>query len=124
MEPARDDVTGDYVLDEAGRLVMTDTPEPAIRTRLRGRRRRWLHAPNQQWGSDFYAYKRRPSTKFSDGLAESIATRALEPLENNGRIADVAITTEQTKRGGVAITVFYKDTLQGENYAVTTPVGG
>ncbi len=124
MERARDMVTGDYVIDEStGKPVMTDSLAPACRARIRGHRKRWLHAPDDQWGSDLYSYLRKKSVDFRDGLGESIVTKSLEPLANDGRIDNLEVSTQQTQRGGVAFGVTFLDRQKRESYPVTIPVG-
>ena len=76
MEFMRDEETGDYVVDDTGRPESDTTLSPAIRTRLRGHRGKWMHAPDPTWGSDFWRYKKKRSVDFRDGLGESIALSA------------------------------------------------
>lgn len=124
MELDRDQATGDYVEDEStGKPTTTEGLGPAIRTRIRAHRGRWMYAPNPEWGSDFYAYKKKKSIDFRDGLGESIATKALEPLVNDGRADNIEVETQFSNRGGVAYGVRLLDRKKRVEYTVTTPIG-
>lgn len=122
MEPERDMATGDYVVDDNGKMKMTTGLAPAIRARLRGHNKKWLHAPDDKWGSAYHRYNRRRSTQFSDGMAESIGERALQPMIDDGRMDDLQVVTSATNRGGVGLDIDYRDNLQSENYPVTVPI--
>lgn len=123
MEFARDQTTGDYVVDSDGRPVLDSTLGPPMRTRIVAHRTRWMYAPNSDWGSDMYRYKRRRSTDFSDGLGESIVAKALEPMQKDGRADNIEVETQFTKRGGVALKTTYFDRQKQEENTVITPVG-
>lgn len=126
MEFARDEATGDYVMQEgadAGKPLMDSTLAPPIRTRLRAHRGEWMHAPNKKFGSDFHTYRRRKSVEFSDGLAESISIKAIQPLVDDHRADNLEATTQFTQRGGVAVKVTLLDRQKQQTYDVTTPVG-
>jgi phage gp46-like protein len=123
MEFDRDQTTGDYIEDAQGRPQMTTSLGPAVRARLRAHRTQWLHAPDDQWGSDFYRYRKRRSVDFSDSLGESIAQKALEPLEKDGRIDNLEVVTQFTQRGGVAFAASFLDRQKQQGDSVTTPIG-
>ncbi len=123
MERARDMATGDYVMDAAGKPVLTTSLAPPCRARLRGHRLKWMHAPDSQWGSDMHTYVRRKSVDFSDGLGESIVTKAMQPLQQDGRIDNLEVVTQQSQRGGVAFGVNFLDRQKNEDVLVTVPVG-
>lgn len=123
MEFARDETTGDYVIDADGRPVLDSTLAPPTRTRILAHRGRWLHAPNSEWGSDFYRYKRKKSVDFRDGLGESIVSKALAPIAADGRADNIEVETQFTKRGGVAYAVTLLDRQKQDEYTITTPVG-
>jgi phage gp46-like protein len=125
-EFARDETTGDYVMQtgaNAGKPAIDTTLAAPTRTRLRARRGGWMHAPNDQWGSDFHSYRKRKSTDFKDGLGESIALKALQPLVDDGRADNLEAETQFTQRGGVAIKVTLLDRQQQQTYDVKTQVG-
>lgn len=123
-EFARDPVTGDYVMQtgaNAGKPLIDSTLAPPARTLLRAHRGGWMH--NTELGSDFHSYKRRKSVNFSDGLAETIALKGLQPLVDSGRADNLEAVTEFTQRGGVAVRVNLLDRKLQQTYDVTTPVG-
>lgn len=125
-EFARDQATGDYVMGtgiNAGKPAIDTSLAPPTRTRLRAHRGKWMHAPDDKWGSDFYTYNRRKSTDFSDGLGESIANKALQPMVDDGRIDNLEAATQFTQRGGVAVKVTLLDRQQQQTYDVATQVG-
>src|SRR6185369_16063681 len=123
MEFKRDESTGDYVVDDAGKPVMDSTLRGPARTLLRAHRGGWMHAPDAEWGSDFHTYNRRRSVEFSDGLGESIALKALKRFVTSGRADNLETTTQFAQRGGVAIKVTFLDRQQQQEYCVTTKVG-
>lgn len=123
MEFARDQTTGDYVIDANGKPVLDSTLAPPTRTRLVAHCKGWLHAPNDQWGSFFFSYKKKRSVDFKDGLGESIAAKALEPMSADGRADNIEVTTQFSQRGGTAIAVSLFDRQKQDEYTVITPVG-
>lgn len=123
MEFMRDEETGDYVVDDTGRPESDTTLSPAIRTRLRGHRGKWMHAPDPTWGSDFWRYKKKRSVDFRDDLDESIALSAVEPLAKDGRAENFECETQFQNRGGVAYKLRFLDRQKQAEFSVTTPVG-
>lgn len=124
MELDRDQTTGDYVQDEStGKPTTTDGLGPAIRTRMRAHRGKWLYATDASFGSDFYAYKKKKSVDFRDGIGEAIAEKALEPLTKDGRADNIEIETQFSNRGGVAYSINLLDRKKRVEYRVTTPIG-
>lgn len=122
-EWARDMATGDYVMRN-GAPAHDASLAPPVRLRLRAPRKGWLYAPDSQYGSDFYLYRRRRSVDFRDQLAENLASQALEPMVTDGRIGTVEVDTSETKRGGLALTIRITDRQELEqDPIVVTPVG-
>lgn len=122
----RDESTGDYVMQtgvNAGKPAIDSTLRSPARTLLRCHRGEWLHAPDVEYGSDFHRYKKRKSVEFSDGLAETIALKALKRLQTSGRADNLEAVTQFTQRGGVAVKVSMLDRQQQQEYSVTTPIG-
>lgn len=122
----QDESTGDYVMQTG-----TNAGKPAIDTSLRGparallrcHRGEWMHAPDGDYGSDFFRYKKRKSTDFRDGIAETLALRALDRLRTSGRADNLEAFTQFAQRGGVAVGVRLLDRQQQQEYDVTTQIG-
>ena len=122
MERDRDQATGDYVNGTDGKPTMTSGLGPACRTRLRGHRKGWMYAPDDTWGSDFYLYNRKQSVQFRDQLGESIARKALKPLEDNGRIDNLDVETEFSQRGGTALALTFFDRQKQVSAPLSVPI--
>jgi phage gp46-like protein len=116
--------TGDYVMKADNSPSVSTSLAAPTRCRLRCHRKGWLYAPNTNFGSDFFKYLRRKSVVFSDALAENIATKALQPVVDDGRADNLDVLTQKTQRGGVALGITLTDTQQNQPVAVTVPVGG
>lgn len=122
-EFSRDMKTGDYVVGTDGKPTLDTSLAPAIRCRLRCHRKKWLHSPDALYGSDFFTYNRRKSVTFSDALGENIASKAIQPMVNDGRADNLVIATQSTNRGGVALAITLTDKQQNQPLTVSVPVG-
>lgn len=88
--------TGDYVMDSGSPVETNSLTIPAY-VRLKTQRTRWLYAPDNQFGSDFYTVKKRPAENANLKL-EDIAGRALKPLLDDGRAKQITVDiTENTR---------------------------
>lgn len=94
--------TGDYKLDANGSPVETDSLLVPAYIRLKGPRTRWLYAPNADWGSDFYALRKRHSS-LDGSLCEQIGARALQSLIDDGRASTVTLNATVQSRGAVGL---------------------
>ncbi len=122
----QDETTGDYVMQtgaNAGKPEIDDTLRGPARALLRTHRGEWMHAPDSEYGSDYHRYRKRKSVDFSDGLAETMALKALKRLVTSGRADNLEAATEFTQRGGVAVKVRLLDRQKQEEYDVTTKIG-
>lgn len=93
--------TRDYE-QEGGKPVVTRSLKMPMYFRTLVPRRRWLYAPNDDYGSDFSTFR----AKQSDGgavSAQAIERRALQPLIADGRALDIDVEAS-TETGGVVIT--------------------
>lgn len=122
MERDRDQTSGDYLNGTDGKPTLTDSLGPACRTRLRGHRKKWMYAPDDTWGSDFYAYNRKQSIQFRDALGESIARKALKPLQDSGRIDNLDVQTQSSQRGGTALGLTFFDRRKQVSAPLTVPI--
>lgn len=93
--------TGDYILDGGQPENVTTMDLPAY-YRLKTKRKQWLYSPNDKYGADFFKIVKRTTTG-GNGIIESIAARALQPLVDSGRALSVTVTTTSTSRHGVAV---------------------
>lgn len=96
-----DPVKRDYILDK-GSPVQTDSLRIPAYIRIKAKRRQWMYAPNDQWGSDLYLIQRR-STVNDTNLVENTAARALQPIVDDGRATEADVTTLATARHGVSL---------------------
>jgi phage gp46-like protein len=71
-----------------GAPVETDSLQVPAYFRLKGKRAKWLYAPDTSWGSDFYTVKRRPDESGNQNL-ENVAIAAVQPLVDDGRALSV-----------------------------------
>lgn len=122
-EFSRDMTSGDYAVGDDGKPLLDTSLAPALRCRLRCHRKKWLYAPDANFGSDFFTYNRRKSTTFSDALAENIANKAIQPMVQDGRADNVTVLTESAQRGGVALSITLTDKQLNQPVTVTLPAG-
>lgn len=113
-----DPVTGDYIMD-GGAPVETDSLQVPAYFRLKIKRKQWLYAPDDKYGSDFYVVKKRPSTNAAQRL-ENIAIAALKPLTDDGRANRIDVTADIITRNGAALTTTIVD-ASGQEETVTFP---
>lgn len=95
--------TGDYRM-EGGAPVETDSLRVAAYIRLKVRRTKWLYAPSNDYGSDFFQIKKLQSTRDASQV-ENAAARGLQPLANDGRAKSITIDTDEMKRNGVGLKI-------------------
>lgn len=86
--------TRDYVM-VGGAPQETDSLQVPAYFRLKAKRTKWLYAPDNKWGSDFYKIKKRTNT--SNLQLENVALAALEPLIDDGR--SIQNTAQVIKQG-------------------------
>lgn len=96
-----DPITGDYIMD-GGAPVQTNSLQVPAYFRLKIKRKTWLYAPNDQYGSDFYTLKKRPSTNAGQRL-ENIAIAALKPITDDGRANRIDVVTDTLTRNGAGM---------------------
>ncbi len=116
-----DPTIGDYI-NSSGAPEQTDSLQVPAYFRIKIKRTRWLYAPNDKFGSDFYTVMKRPSDNGNKKM-EDIARNALQPLLDDGRAQQVDAKVTQNVRGGTALTVTIKD-ASGEVVKQTLPAIG
>ncbi len=119
--------SGDYVM-EGGSPVPSESLTIPAYYRLKVQRGRWLHAPDDGYGSDFYLIRKRFNGGDLSGL-QNIAEKALQPMIDDGRASDVEVTpnrSQQTSRNNSLLGIKIAD-AQGQVEELDLPpivVGG
>ena len=114
----RDPASGDYVMENGAPKQTNSLRIPAYH-RLRISRTKWLYAPDNQYGSDFYALKKRKNS--SDvTTVENTAARALQPLIDDGRSSEISIEAKVNTRHNVGLQTQITD-AQGEPEELNLP---
>ncbi len=96
-----DPASGDYVMDGGKPLETTSLRIPAY-IRLKTSRTRWLYAPDERYGSDFYSLKKRQTTRDASQV-ETIAANALQPIVDDGRASEITVNANVVARHGVGM---------------------
>lgn len=104
---------------EGGAPVETDSLQVPAYIRLKAKRKQWMYAPDENWGSDYYTVKKRPSTNAAQRL-ENIGIAALTPLTDDGRALSVEVTADAIDRSSAALTTTIVD-ASGQAETVTFP---
>lgn len=99
--------SGDYLLDK-GRPVETNSLQMPAYFRLRTRRREWLYAPDDKYGSDFHTVTRN-QTQNGPTFIEALAEQALQPVVDDGRASEIEITGKLESRSNVSLEVAITD---------------
>lgn len=99
-----DPQTGDYVL-VGGQPQRTDSLTVPAYYRLKTKRTKWLYAPTDRFGSDFYKLKKNLSSDSDVSRVEDIAARALAPMVEDGRASSITVEVVQRERFGLCLSV-------------------
>lgn len=110
--------TGDYVMS-GGSPVQTDSLKVPAYFRVKTRRGKWLYAPDNKFGSDFYAVQKRPSDNANKRF-ENIAVSALQPMVDDGRALEIDVKVVENQRSGTGLQVTILD-ASGEVAVETLP---
>lgn len=97
-----DPKTKDYVLDDKGKPVQTNSLTVPSYIRLKTRRGQWLYAPNTNYGSTFFQLKKH-QTVGDNTLLENAAKTALTPIVNDGRASLIEINTTGVSRNSAEL---------------------
>lgn len=109
---------GDYVMT-SGAPNETDSLRVPAYFRLKIKRKKWLYAPNDKYGSDFYTLKKVPPNNTSQ-VFENVAAKALQPLADDKRAKQIIVTADEVSRNGASLTAEILD-ASGEAEVVTFP---
>lgn len=96
-----DPKTGDYVLI-GGSPEQTNSLQIPAYIRLKTPRTRWLYAPDERYGSDFYTLQKRQTTRDSS-LVETVAANALQPIVDDGRAQTIEVETTVLARNAIGL---------------------
>ncbi len=99
--------TGDYIIANGAPEQTNSLTIPAY-MRLKVQRSRWMYAPNNEYGSDFYTVKKRPSENGNQRL-EDIASRALQPLVDDGRAKEITVDITGNSRNAAGMNAVIVD---------------
>lgn len=100
--PLIDPGTGDYVIENGNTVKDYSTQFPAY-VRLKTQRKRWLYAPDNNYGSDFYKVSRLG--KDTPRLLETITTKALQPLIDDKRAREIGAICSVVNRNQTSIEI-------------------
>lgn len=96
-----DPKTGDYKMI-GGAPVQTNSLRVPAYVRLKTPQGGWLYAPDDNYGSRFYALKKRQTVGDASGV-ETIAANALSPIVNDGRASSVTVEAKVVARHGIGL---------------------
>lgn len=96
-----DPATGDYIM-EGGSPVLTAELTHAAYYRLKVPRKKWLYAPDANYGSDFASFTGKQTTATTSTL-EAMAQRALKPIIDDGRATEIDVTALSRSRNGTQL---------------------
>lgn len=97
-----DPATGDYVLVGGQPQQLTNLKIPAY-YRWKTKRTKWMYAPNNKFGSDFYTLKKNISSDNDVSQIENLAARALQPLVDDGRATEITVEMKKRERHGFCL---------------------
>lgn len=114
--------SGDYEIDSQGKPVIDKGLLTPSYFRMKVPRTQWLYAPDANYGSDFYNFKRRHvATDFR--IIEGIAEKALQPFLDDGRAVVVDAVTTFDSRNSTAIDVKITDAAGDTQQQTFEPIG-
>lgn len=106
-----DPATGDYVMSGGSPVLTAELTHPAY-YRLKVPRKKWLYAPDSNYGSDFASFNGKQTTATTSTL-EAMAQRALKPMIDDGRASEIDVTALSRSRSGTQLETNIT-TAQGE----------
>lgn len=94
--------TGDYVI-EKGDTVQDFSLQFAAYVRMKVKKKKWLYAPDNNYGSDIYKVLKRGNN--TPRLLETLSFKALEPLILDGRAKEVTAFSKPLSRNNCNIEI-------------------
>lgn len=93
--------TRDYVV-ENGKPVETNSLTIPAYIRLKIKRKGWMYAPDDNYGSDLHTLTRKQTNRTPSSI-ENIAARALAPIVNEKRAQSITVDFVESTRHGVGL---------------------
>jgi phage gp46-like protein len=128
-----DPKTGDYMIDDRGHPVETDSLRVPAYIRLKapkqGAVRRdgspggWMYAPNPQWGSGYWTKAGSRSGIITPTQLENVAATALQPLLDSGRASAITVDLVATSRGTTSLKTAILETNGQESQLLLPSLG-
>lgn len=116
-----DPTTKDYEVENGRPVIDRGLQTPAY-FRLKVPRTKWLYAPDNRYGSDFWTQQVRNDTGRGTVL-EGIGKRALLPILEDGRASEITVAVELVSRNAIQMTATLTD-AQGEPEEIKlNPIG-
>lgn len=116
-----DPVTRDYVMSGGKPVETSELTAPAY-IRLKVPRTKWLYAPDDKFGSDFYLQKKHQTTADASSI-ENVAARALQPLVDDGRAVQIDVTAKSVQRGAASMNINITDAQGDPSSLSLEPIG-
>lgn len=116
-----DPSSGDYVMTNGSPVESTDLKYNAY-YRLKIRRQQWMYAPNSKYGCDYYKVTKNLTTKPQTAL-EAIASRAVQPIVDDGRAQQINVTVTGVSRSGVTVETDITTNNQKQSSITLTGLG-
>src|SRR5574343_1416610 len=98
-----DPTTKDYVMVNGAPQNTSSLTIPAY-IRLKVKRTRWMYAPDDEYGSDFYLIQKNHTTQDAGGI-EATAARALKPLVDDGRSSQIDVNAALSTRNAAGLEI-------------------
>ena len=114
--------TRDYETDDQGRPVIDKGLKTPAFVRLRTPRTRWMYAPNDRYGSDYYTVRKNLTTSDGSNLV-NIGEQALAPLVEDQRAAQVDGSVVERTRHGALVKFALVDATGEAEETLIVPVG-
>lgn len=93
--PTIDPRTGDYEI-EKGDTVPDYSLQFAAYVRMKVQRKRWLYAPDDKYGADFYKVQKRSFN--TPRVLETMTSKALQPLIDDKRATEITAFSKPQAR--------------------------
>ena len=90
--------------------------------RLKAKRTKWLYAPDKKWGSDYYTMNKNRASQ-TPGIGESIGTKALQPMVDDGRADSITVTAVVRTQYGLGVQIDIETVTGQQQQILFLPIG-